>query len=428
MTEASGKRGIVTISSCLCGAARQTLACRAASSDRSNDDENGKEDTDWEDIALCHCDICRQVTGQLFTSYIPIRSSHSPGNSKPVSPSLDGLVEYSPATAPSSKWYFCANCGCHIFRCSTPGSGNGDELQWEVATGIIIDSPDLEEKGYPQAKKETPWRHMHVEDTLDGGLSVWLPSSHAQQSKPHPDHRHGITDNANKAKDNKPPIPPPHPDAEDLLPASCHCGTITFHISRPNPSSALPRSSFPDLSHPYTQTPQSTVSNPSDEKWWLCEAGRYRAGTCACRSCRLASGFEIQSWAFIPRCNVHLSVSPAAAAVDGTTYPPPYLATYESSPRTLRTFCPTCGATLSWHSTDQDRRAGGLLDISVGLLRAPSGSRAETWLSWWTGRVSFAEDAGLQRTGAAAGWARRLVEALEAGLREGGKEGEGAGN
>ncbi|KAK3337547.1 Mss4-like protein [Cercophora scortea] len=425
MTETTGKMGTVTVS-CLCGVARQTLAVHATSSDRSDDDETGKEATVWDDIALCHCNTCRQVTGQLFTSYIPI---HSSGDPTAVSPSLEGLAEYCPAPGSSSKWYFCSTCGCHVFRCMTLDSGNGDEMQWEVATGVIIDSPDLQ----PPVLDDTPWRHMHVDETSDGGLSVWLPSTHeTQQSNPPPDyhHHHNTTD------PNKPPIPsPPHLDAEGLLPATCHCGTITFKISRPNESSFLPRSSFPDLSHPYTQTPPSIISNPSDEKWWICEPApapapaasasastspddkRYRAGTCACRSCRLASGFEIQSWAFIPHSNVHFSTTMEEGSM---VYPPPYLRTYESSPRTMRTFCPTCGATLSWHSVDEGRRAGGLLDISVGLLRASSGARAEGWLDWWRGRVSFAEEAGVERTGVAAGWARLLVDALEAGLRSGG--------
>src|SRR5271170_5257517 len=47
-----------------------------------------------------------------------------------------------------------------------------------------------------------------------------------------------------------------------------------------------------------------------------------------------------------------------------------------------------------------------LIDVSVSLLRAKEGSRAESWLSWWTERVSFREDP----------FDKKLIEALEIGL------------
>ena len=55
--------------------------------------------------------------------------------------------------------------------------------------------------------------------------------------------------------------------------------------------------------------------------------------------------------------------------------------------------------------------------MAVGLLDAGSGVRAEELLAWWTGRVSFAEDA----------LNKGLVRGLEEGLkrwseRNGGRE------
>ena len=57
------------------------------------------------------------------------------------------------------------------------------------------------------------------------------------------------------------------------------------------------------------------------------------------------------------------------------------------------------------------------MDVSVGLLNADEGATAETWLDWWTERVSFAEDAGNGRTGEMASNARCLIDNLETGLR-----------
>lgn len=51
-----------------------------------------------------------------------------------------------------------------------------------------------------------------------------------------------------------------------------------------------------------------------------------------------------------------------------------------------------------------------LLDVAVGLLAAPEGARAESWLEWRTERVSFPEDT--------VGRARSLIEGLENGLRD----------
>ena len=98
------------------------------------------------------------------------------------------------------------------------------------------------------------------------------------------------------------------------------------------------------------------------------------------------------------------------------------LRSYESSPGVMREFCPTCGATVFWH----DKHRPELIDVSVGLLDAPEGARAEEWLEWWLARVSFEEDAGREREGSgkeetaveAEGW--NLIPALKRGLGRGG--------
>ncbi|RYP61889.1 hypothetical protein DL769_007517 [Monosporascus sp. CRB-8-3] len=181
------------------------------------------------------------------------------------------------------------------------------------------------------------------------------------------------------------------------------------------------------------------VKNPEDVKWWLrpprapastdlnsnTNAMRYLAGTCACRSCRLISGFEIQTWAFVPRWNIWFHIpSPSkpgssvaaeesVVQLDFATLPSGILKSYESTPGILREFCPRCGATVFWH----DRWRPDLIDVSVGLFDAQGGSRAEKWLDWWSERVSFVEDVTNGRSGESARRAKALVEALERGLR-----------
>ena len=62
---------------------------------------------------------------------------------------------------------------------------------------------------------------------------------------------------------------------------------------------------------------------------------------------------------------------------------------YKSSSNVTREFCGTCGATIFWRG---DEKRGGLVDLSTGLLDAEDGVRAENWLHWFTGRVSFEEE------------------------------------
>ena len=171
---------------------------------------------------------------------------------------------------------------------------------------------------------------------------------------------------------------------------------------------------------PYITTPKETISNPSDAKWWLRPNDRYLAGTCACKSCRLTSGFPIQTWTFVPRANIFFTVPSEKGGSE--TLPLDFeelrkrgavLEGYDSSDGVTREFCPGCGATVFWH----DKWRPELMDVSVGLLDDESGARAEPWLDWWTGRVSFVEDARNGREGRFADAEADLVSRLESGLK-----------
>jgi hypothetical protein len=77
---------------------------------------------------------------------------------------------------------------------------------------------------------------------------------------------------------------------------------------------------------------------------------------------------------------------------------------YESSPEIYREFCGRCGATVFWHCKERPL----VIDVSLGLLQANSGTKAEELLDWYTERVSFAEMALDQQ----------LIEQLESGLKD----------
>lgn len=362
---------------CLCGGAKGVVDLALPPQDGTSSNPL---------TALCNCDSCRHITGVLSVAYFPIF--------RPTS--TTGLREY--ASSPRSRWYFCTTCGCHVFHALDEENGT----KWELATGTVVSS-GLTEENLPPL---TDWTHDFVADTKDGGATVWLPGG----AIPRPESSLNTIDNLMSSSLK----------TENVLPAACRCGTVRFDITRPDASSRLPTSNFPDLMLAY-HSGDPAIKNPQGEKWWLrCGDTKYLAGTCACRSCRLSSGFEIQTWAFVPRSNIHFHIPPSShsdatsvEALDFATLRPGILTSYESSPGVIREFCPGCGATVFWH----DKWRPDLIDVSVGLLNAPEEARAEGWLDWWTDRVSFSEDAELGRTGMAAERAKLLIDMLAAGLR-----------
>ncbi|KAL2150079.1 hypothetical protein VTH82DRAFT_7755 [Thermothelomyces myriococcoides] len=310
----------ITIS-CHCDAARQTLSARRGSQERGV----------FSGVSFCHCDACRHTTGLLCTSYAPI----SPPPLPAATTTTAGLEAY--PLSPTTTIYFCSTCGCHVFRArrpsastAGPGRPGSGEPEWEVATGTITHvSEEAAEAGGEVPNLPEQWHHRHVQDTKDGGLAVWLPpglSPPSDGKEEYPEEGGaGTVEEEEKGKD----------DDDDVLPAACHCGSISLLIMRPEPreSPLNPDSGYPDLLLPYVSTPAEVVANPARERWYLrppppreeekkkkkeeeeeeeeedddnagSARARYLAGTCACPSCRLTSGFEVQTWAFIPRRNI----------------------------------------------------------------------------------------------------------------------------
>ncbi|KAH6890366.1 glutathione-dependent formaldehyde-activating enzyme [Thelonectria olida] len=370
--------------SCLCGNISQLIAVKPP---LDNVDPTSR------DLSLCHCNSCRHSSGLLCVSYRPIAAP---------APLPRGLSEYN-AAADGWTRYFCSNCGCHVLR-------RKGEDQWELATGVVIESiPDHDEN--PRFVN-----HVHVTDTKDGGSAVWIPECNGQAmdmpgSEAEPTTSSSVSSNKQKKDEDE----EGEEGEEEHLPASCDCGRVSFHITRPNLASYNPRSNVADLILPYSTTDPAITQNPADDKWWIRAAGtKYLGGTCACRSCRLISGFEIQTWAFVPRTNIvfNMKYGRDDVPLDFGALPPNVLTSYRSSPGVLREFCGTCGATVFWH----DKWRPDLIDVSVGLLRAREGARAESWIDWWTERVSFTEEAENGRTGVEAKTARALISSLEKGL------------
>jgi len=329
------------------------------------------------DRALCLCNSCLKLSGSCGVSYIRIPSSQT------IDPSKFNLTSYE--TSADVTRYFCSTCGAHI------GCNEHSVRSWALATGL-----------WDRTEGIIDWTGCKfVEDTQDGGISVWLNDIVEADGKKRKLLRWKYQDAGGEL------VPDgylrdyvylrPRGGSEERLHASCHCGGVKFYITRPNEDSKKARSPFPDLMVPFHTG--ASPENPENETWWIPHNyNRYMAGTCTCKSCRLASGFEIQPWAFVPKCNIFLE--------DGSTmeYSFGTLQRYLSSENIWREFCSICGATVFWHCSWRP----DLVDVSVGLFDPIEGARAEGWLEWWTGRVSFEEMAV----------SRSLVRSLEDGLKE----------
>jgi hypothetical protein len=366
---------------------------------------------------LCNCNISRRISGTLSTSYLTIPQTLSPHNSSNVinnpKPDLSTLTPY-PSSAILTR-HFCTSCGTHMYL------EYYSDGHFEAATGTlqigsadkIIEFNDL----------------VWIGATKDGGASRWITHIQGRQL-PRYLEESGTSETAplnwpsqdNHDRDEAEVAAKKKSSETTAVHAHCHCNGIQFWISPPTSASKhIPDTPFPDLITPYHNTPSSQTSNPQSQTWWLQNGGtRYLAGLCTCTSCRRISGFDITAWAFVPSTSIFLDEActipfrfrafpTTADSQEQTT-----LRAYESSKNVLRSFCGTCGANVFWDGRAEEGKER-VVDVAVGLLDAESGVRAEEMLAWWTGRVSFCEEA------VNAG----LVNGLEDGLRMWGEDNRG---
>lgn len=104
----------------------------------------------------------------------------------------------------------------------------------------------------------------------------------------------------------------------------------------------------------------------------LCGAIRFRAhgvplalSRCHCRSCRLAAGSAGVAWAIFKRSDF--------ALLQGE------LAHYRSSPNAIRTFCGTCGTSISYEPSDKPEN----IEVTSSTFDHPNrfAPSREVWVS-----------------------------------------------
>ncbi|KAK3691341.1 hypothetical protein LTR37_018702 [Vermiconidia calcicola] len=297
---------------------------------------------------ICHCNSCRHTTGALFLSIILIPESTS---YEPSAELLNKLVPFQ--FSKRLTYYHCATCGALTLQhCWNDASDPSKGHNWDLATGSLEQADGVFEVQC----------HEHIADTLDGGFSDFLPSINGK-SLPR------WTANPD-SEDlplywSSPSRPQITPSSSDNLHAHCKCTGVEFWISRPSERS----------------------KQAADKScWWLQENGtKFTAGVCSCNSCRLDCGQEMIQWAFVPTVDISLDEK----GEKGYEVPFGTLRAYQSSGDVTRYFCGACGATVFF--TCDERK--DLVDVAVGMLDAAEGARAESWLKFRTGRVSYREDA-----------------------------------
>jgi hypothetical protein len=230
--------------------------------------------------------------------------------------------------------------------------------------------------------------HGWIEDTKDGGASVWLKAQKdismsrwlVEWDKSPQVPLNWRSSEMGNTKDES-------ADPEEKLRVHCHCNGVEFFIARPSEESLKASSPLPDLLVPYNSG--KSAENPKNKPWWLStDRSKYLAGNCACDSCRKIAGFDIVQWTFIPVAGLSLADNQPWSLPFGTMQS--YESTSTDATKRLRWFCSRCGANVLWTGSERPT----LTDVSVGLLDAPSGARAEEWLQWdLADRVSFREDA-----------------------------------
>lgn len=259
---------------------------------------------------------------------------------------------------------------------------------WTVATGVLKDKSSgvVSFAGHIWASSPTDGGFVSWLPSLNGkSLQIWTKDSNVSEE---------LSANALMRANAGSKTP------SDSVLAKCGCGGVSFSISRPNEKSTRAN---PDLMNP---SPSGATDNPHSELWWLRAKGtRYKASNCTCTSCRLATGFDVVQWAYIPAANLSLPDGQPFKLMFGT------MQSYNSSMGVRRSFCRVCGATVFF---SDDKRPELIIDVAVGLLIASSGARAEELVEWETSRVSFEEEA-LNKV---------LVEGLKKGLRSWGDQRE----
>ena len=273
-------------------------------------------------LVVCHCATCRHQSGNIIRTYFQIYSPHT-STFNVTGPHTD----YKSSLGLTRT--FCSNCGTNMYAVDLPHSCINicsGALDWEGQDDLLSLSS-----------------HTFVSDTEDGGSSVWLPDLPRWNTLPS-EGSEGDVVSASLLLAKQ--AISPRKQSEELH-CHCNCGAIQFKIIPPNEQSRSTVSGpYSDLLKPYVEIAHlphqlQERENRNNSPWHIRPPNgtRFLAGNCACQSCRKSSGFEIQSWAFVPLVNI-LTTANEPLDVDLTQLKKNgMLKMHHSSPGKYREFC-----------------------------------------------------------------------------------------
>ncbi|KAI0382363.1 Mss4-like protein [Hypomontagnella monticulosa] len=321
---------------------------------------------------VCHCDSCRHSIGAL---YVVETTWPQPRESVDIS----GLERYQ--FSANITYRFCRTCSTLMFY---------ESQKYPSKLGVFSGSLKNIDTDVLKLTK-----HIYVEDTLDGGASIWFRKPNAD-GKEIPRYRERSEE-----------IPWDWPQASNVvglaethqeqrpIPIWCHCKGIELCFHPPNYDGKL-REELPWFIDPRTKKSLASFD--------------------VCDSCRLHFGVDIVNWTFVSLANISSlngsafpkTTAELKAAVDAGDSAVGTLAYYQSSDDVQRYFCKVCSASAFYACEDRPE----ILDLAIGLLEAPGGARAETYLSWTFGDTpSWADDTK-------GGWRERMINRVQADAEE----------
>ena len=243
---------------------------------------------------------------------------------------------------------------------------------------------------------------MFLGDTLDGGASAWL--QRPNQSGVPAKRWVGQKEESQKIHDVWPVPEVNAKTALDEIRFHCHCKGVDFVLQ--------------NVGREYEGKEES------DLPWFVTPTLKSIASFDACDSCRLQSGVDVFHWTFsFMRCIAFPRTSEApqrnfpalgkdlqkAVSAQGKDRDPGLgtLACYASSPDVQRFFCSRCAACVFYCVDDRP----DTVDVAMGLLDAPSGARAEEFVTWaYDKDISWRNDM-------VGGWREGHIEAIESGVK-----------
>lgn len=293
--------------------------------------------------------------------------------------------------AKDSAFFFCRTCGTPVFAQKFKHGRTPDVFYLPV--GLL---PNLDVD-----LVEVIW-HAWVGDTEDGGASVFMQRLNGEKLIPR--YKDRFDQNAGQLPADWPPQSSLEQPASqtDMVSVQCHCKGVDFTMRR----------GATGFDHCKKQGNLPGWVNP--------DALKPIAVFDACDSCRFMVGTPIMHWTFALLSQLQFAGSKsekgffpantsdlkAAVQADregrfGT------LTFYESSPDVQRYYCSRCSASVFYAVDDLP----GQVDISMGLLRAAEGARAESWVEWeWGGLGHKGDTAG--------GWREAFGKAIQDGAEQ----------